>query len=301
MAKIFANQVKIMRGPSNNQKNVLAIFDEDNNILWEAPRKPVNTFEKIGSTGTSQYVFNTEEGKFNSTTDHLNHAFDHTKLIPQPCMGANSIWVAGTVEISSTTMTFTPWNAGGTYTYSNIPYGMRTNFKPTAVWLADKWYYSDGGSQYEYNYSNSTFDVATHLDADGNTFVPDPTQMWMRKGVLHQGNDYKYTYINGVGWRWVSSGIETISGFSATSIWTDGADIFYGTNRILNKSTLQWDSFTMNISVSPSSIWTDGRYLYANMTNGSPSTYLKWDRYQKKWIQISTSKLIFTINSMNYL
>lgn len=123
----------------------------------------------------------------------------------------------------------------------------------------------------------------------------------MLKGVLHQGNNYKRTYINGVGYRWVNSGIETISEFDVNQIWTDGENTFYGTNRILNKSTLQWETFTMNVQVSVSSIWTDGRYLYANMTHGNPSTYLKWDRYNKKWIEISTSKLIYTINSLNYL
>lgn len=296
MAKIFADQVKIIMGSGSNQKEVLAIFDEDHNILWEAPRKPNNIFYKIGSTATSQKSFDTEVCKFNSSTS-LNHTFDHTKLIPQP---SDSVWVAGTVTIDSSTMTFKPWNSNGTYTYT-VPYSMR-NFKPEAVWRDDKWYYSDGNTQYQYiDTDGVNFEVATHLDGDGNPFTPDPSQMWMLKGVLHQGNNYKRTHINGVGYRWVSSGIQTISGFSAEHIWTDGENTFYGTNRILNKSTLNWDSFTMNVQVPVSSIWTDGRYLYANMTNGSPSTYLKWDRYNKKWVEISTTQLIYTISSMNYL
>lgn len=301
MAKIFANQVRIRRGPDNNQKDVLAIFDKDHKILWEAPRMPVATYFKIGSTGTTQYTFNTEEGKFNSGYMSLNHAFDHTKLIPQPCEAISSTWHPGTVEISGTTMTFKRWDERGSLVYT-IPSTMQS-FKPTAVWLAeDGWFYSDGNVQRKFNSLTSTFDVATHLDINGNSFTPDPSQMWMYKGVLHQGNNYKRIFDNDVhDWRWTSSGIQTISNFSAASIWTDGEDIFYGTTSKLNKTTLQWESFSMNIQVSVSSIWTDGRYLYANMTNGSPSTYLKWDRYNKKWIQISTTKLIYTISSMNYL
>lgn len=295
--KIFANQVKILRGPSNNQKNVMAIFDANQNLLWEAPRMPRNIYYKIGAYTTSQRSFDTEECKFNSAS-YLNHTFDHTKLIPQPSI---SVWVPGTVEISNSTMTFTPWNSSGTYTYT-LPYGMR-NFKPEAVWKDSDWFYSDGAAQYRYVDGSDTidFEQVTHLDSDGNEFIPDPSQMWMLKSVLHQGNDYKRTYINGVGYRWVSSGIETIDGFDAELIWTDGIDTYYGTDRILNKSTLTWEPFTMNIQVSVSSIWTDGRYLYANFTHDNPSTYLKWHRYKKQWVEISTTKLIFNINSMNYL
>ena len=305
--KIFSNQVRILRGPTNNQKNVLAIFDSNNKLLWEAPRKPEDVYYKIGSDTTYQYTFNTEEGKFNSDRYLLNHKFDHTKLIPVPTPTVDYNWYPGTVEINNSTMTVQRWDSMDTFTIK-LPSAM-VNFNPDAVWLSqDGWFYSNGNIQYKYvdwNTDHSSFKPVKHLDINGNTFIPDPSQMWMRNGVLHQGNNYKYIFVQGTGYVWTSSGIETISGFDANLIWTDGDDTFYGTDRILNKDTLNWEPFTMNIQVSPNDIWTDGRYLYANMTNngGNPSTYLKWHRYEKKWVEISKpfGNLIFTINSMNYL
>lgn len=173
MAKIFADQVKIIMGSGSSQKEVLAIFDENHNILWEAPRMPRNIYYKIGTSATIQRSFDTEECKFNSASS-LNHTFDHTKLIPQPSI---SVWVPGTVTINNSTMTFTPWNTTTTYTYT-VPYGMR-NFNPEAVWKDGDWFYSDGAAQYKYVDGSDTidFEQVTHLDSDGNEFIPDPSQM----------------------------------------------------------------------------------------------------------------------------
>lgn len=129
--KIFAKQARILRGPNNNQKPVLAIFDSNNKLLWEAPREPAAVYYKIGSNSNYQYTFNTEEGKFNIDKYSLNHKFDHTKLIPEPTPSVEYGYTPSTVQISNSTMTCQPWNSMVTSTFE-LPSAM-VNFNPDAV------------------------------------------------------------------------------------------------------------------------------------------------------------------------